>query len=456
MYCELNPIDASSDEGSCEGAMEAVLPIEILTGFESTFAPAHDRDVAETNAHVARRREDLDLLASTGVRRVRYPVRWHRVEELEGRFDWAETDEALQALDQRGLKPIVDLLHHTSHPAWLSFADPRFRDVYLRYVEAFARRYPSVESYTLFNEPFSTLLLSGHEGIWPPYLVGMSGMVELWKNVLPAWTEASRLYRDLLPRARHFHTDSCEHHTGGAPMAYVANDRRFAILDILLGLDLNPTRPFLRQLVEYGGEELLTLSTGHVDVVGLDYYAHNQWSFRSGVDGCAPTPNPIPLAALIRQYWERYQRPCLLGETNIRGTASDRASWFKYTLEQCEIAALSGVPVEGHCWFPFVDSCDWDTLLQRCDCHRDPVGVYCLDEALDRQPSSISRSFAMAASGSRASELRAYEFQQPTAYWIRGWLPQMAHWQWELPPEEERVPNAVAESFDPLGAREIA
>ncbi|HSH37987.1 MAG TPA: hypothetical protein VK993_04305 [Chthoniobacterales bacterium] len=431
-------------------------PIEILTGFESTYAPLHDRDVCETNCHVERRCADLDLLVATGVRRVRYPVRWHRVEETEGELDWRETDEAMECLAERGLEPIPDLLHHTSHPAWLDFADPRFGPAYLRYVEAFARRYPWVESYTLFNEPFSTLLLSGQVGAWPPYYSDIGGMVELWKNVLPAWSEASRMCRDLLPHARHFHTDTCERHDGGSPTAALMNDRRFAVLDLLLGIDLDPARPFFREMVEAGGAELLHMQPGHVDVVGLDYYAHNQWSYQSATDGFAPTNNPSPLAELIEEYWERYQRPCLLGETNIRGTAPDRATWFKYTLEQCENAALAGVPMEGHCWFPFVDSCDWDSLLRRSDGNIDPVGIYWLDEQLDRHPSSISTSFALAAGGCRASELPAYEFQQPIAHWIRGWMPQMAHWKFEQPPRDERAPEAKAEAFDPLGALEIA
>jgi hypothetical protein len=74
---------------------------------------------------------------------------------------------------------------------------------------------------------------------------------------------------------------------------------------------------------------------------------------------------------------------------------------------------------------------------------------------MDRQPSSITRSFELAASGCPASELPAYEFQQPTAQWIRCWMPQMAHWEWQLPPEDERAPDAEPEAFDPLGALEV-
>jgi beta-glucosidase/6-phospho-beta-glucosidase/beta-galactosidase len=122
-------------------------PLEIIGGFESTFMPAHDRDIFETTEHDTRWREDLALLSRSGITRLRYPVRWHRVEETEGVFDWSATDEVLGYLHAHGFRPIIDLVHHTSYPAWLTdgFADARFGEVYLRYAESFARRYPWVE-----------------------------------------------------------------------------------------------------------------------------------------------------------------------------------------------------------------------------------------------------------------------------------------------------------------------
>lgn len=57
--------------------------------------------------------------------RLRYPVRWHRVEERPGEYDWRDTDQVLGHLHDEGFRPIVDLVHHTSYPRWLEggFAD---------------------------------------------------------------------------------------------------------------------------------------------------------------------------------------------------------------------------------------------------------------------------------------------------------------------------------------------
>ena len=57
---------------------------DIIGGFESTYLPAHDTDVMETTRHDTRWRDDFELLRGMGVRRLRYPVRWHRVEAAAG------------------------------------------------------------------------------------------------------------------------------------------------------------------------------------------------------------------------------------------------------------------------------------------------------------------------------------------------------------------------------------
>ncbi len=422
------------------------MAIEFLGGFESTYQPAYDVDVAETTGHARRWRQDLELLAGCGVRRVRYPVRWHRIERRPRQFDWSGPDQVLGYMRDNGFRPVVDLLHFTSYPRWLrrGFADRRFADAYLRYTEAFARRYPWVSEYTLLNEPFTTFMLCGHEGVWPPYLRGLKGLLTLAANAFPAVAAASRAYRDLLPGARHVYVESCERHTAAtpdaAPSAASANDRRFFLLDLFTGRALDPDRPFVAQVRDARADALLAMEPGSLDVLGLDYYAHNQWTYldRTG-RGTSPAGDPAPLASLLVEYHERYAVPCMLSETNIRGFASDRASWLKYTLEQCETARDAGVPVEGYCWFPTVDSADWDSMLRRADGHLDPVGVFWLDASLERRQSSMSAAWARAARGAPAAELPAYRFQPPVDRQLRGWMPQMAHWEWRDPPAGEVV-----------------
>ncbi len=93
--------------------------IEFIGAFESTYMPQHDVDIVETSGHAERWREDLLLLRSTGVRRLRYPIRWHRIEPAPGERHWEATDRVLGFMREAGMAPIVDLVHHTSYPRWL-------------------------------------------------------------------------------------------------------------------------------------------------------------------------------------------------------------------------------------------------------------------------------------------------------------------------------------------------
>jgi beta-glucosidase/6-phospho-beta-glucosidase/beta-galactosidase len=422
--------------------------IPFIGAFESTYQPAHDRDVLETTEHHIRWKDDLLLLRSCQVGQLRYPLRWHRIEPEPGQFDWSHTDEVLGYMQDNGLAPVVDLLHHTSYPLWLGdFTSPGFHAAFLRFCEAVARRYPWLPGYTVCNEPFTTFLLCGQEGVWPPHQRGLGGLIRLARNIFPAVTEASRLLKGLLPDAKHVHVEASERHTwsgaAGEEFARMTNDRRFFFTDLLVGKPIDEERPYVRDLLQAGGGDLLGIEPGQVDVLGLDYYAHNQWHW-TGMDGTGTNspPDPVPLSDLIVEYWDRYRLPTILGETNIRGFASDRASWLKYTLEQCEMAADRGVDMQGYCWFPFIDSADWGSLLHECVGAIDPVGVFWLDDEKDRRPSSMSISYALAAGGTPAAELPAYRFRPPVSNWLAGWKPHMSHWQWRIPPRAESCSNA--------------
>src|SRR5436305_542449 len=118
---------------------------------------------------------------------------------------------------------------------------------------------------------------TGHDLRW------REGFLTVARNVLPSLTEASRLLRELLPDARHVYVEACERHTSSSPegarYAEWTNDRRFLLTDLFVGRELDPRRPFVADVLACGGADLLEVEPGVIDVLGLDYYAHNQWEW---------------------------------------------------------------------------------------------------------------------------------------------------------------------------------
>lgn len=152
------------------------------TGIEDTFViqegPGRRRlDEYELLQHYGFWRQDIDLAASVGFDSMRYGIPWHRVEPEPGTFDWSFTDVAVPYLVERGIEPIVDLVHYGT-PLWLEaeFANPAYPERVAAYAGAFAERYRDlVRWYTPLNEPFINAEMCGFTGHWPPYRRGTRG-----------------------------------------------------------------------------------------------------------------------------------------------------------------------------------------------------------------------------------------------------------------------------------------
>jgi len=360
---------------------------------------------------------------------------------VQGRYDWSWLDPYLQAVQDYGLDPIVDPLHHTSFPAWLKggFADPRFEDSYLAFLRALVTRYPWIRRFTIINEPLVTAWFCGHCGVWQPRLTGHANFVPMIVAVCRTICRATEMIQALSPEASFVHVDSCERHlaTDAASLAHAwfENERRFLVLDLILGV-VGRDHPLRDYLLQHGAtDQDLRWFADHaarIDVLGLDYYSHSELAWRDG-GAVRETSHPVQgFAATALEYVRRYGLPVMLSETNLRGDVTDRISWLKYMLSECEalaaILAPMNVPFLGFCWYPYIDSTDWSSLVCEAKGLIDPQGIYGLTPEFEREPSELSTLFAELAAGRvTAAELPAYDFSEEAleVRMVRNFLPRM-------------------------------
>lgn len=94
-----------------------------------------------------------------------------------------------------------------------------------------------------------------------------------------------------------------------------------------------------------------------------------------------------------------------------------------------------GLSFEGFCWYPFIDSTDWCSLVREANGNVDPQGIFYLDkDCRKRNASELSEIFTALARGRISSkDIPAYRFQSPLDYQLEAFLPMMAHWQWREP-----------------------
>lgn len=418
--------------------------MRFIGGFESTHIFGSGQDVLQTTRHVEFYEQDLRLAAQTGLQMLRYSAPWHQIEREKGVYDWQWMDKTVACLRDLKIQPIFDPLHHTSFPEWLveGFANPEFPESYLRFVTALAERYAWVRHYTVVNEPFVTTWFCGHEGFWYPFRRGGENFVPMILNVGKAINLVSRMLVERMPDVQLIHVDAAEKHRAAdadsEAHAFFGNAIRFLVPDLILGR-IGAEHQLYSFLRGYGATEdelsWFAENPARIDVLGLDYYAHCEleWSVSGRI---YPNRKPEGFVPTALEYAERYRLPVMLSETNIRGYISDRISWLKFMVEQCEILEEklepSGIPFEGFCWYPFVDSTDWDTLVTEANRRVDPQGIFWLDERRKtRHDSELSDIFTALARGQISSkDIPAYRFLAPLDKTLEGFLPLMRHWDW--------------------------
>jgi Beta-galactosidase len=441
---------------------------EFLTGFEGTRIVGAATDVLETTAHISNYASDFELLKADGIKTFRACIPWHSVEKIKGIYDWSWVDRYLAKAQTLGLRVIADPLHHTSYPSWLAkgFADPELKDAYLRFLKAFAQRYPAVKDYTVMNEPFVTTWLAGHCGIWHPYYEGNDSFAPILINICEMICECSEMLKAEVSGLRLLHVDTCECHTAldlqSVAHSNHSNIMRFAVLDLILG-KVDALHPLRSYLLSHGitNEKIDWFRNHHtsIDVLGVDYYPHSERAWT--VNGGATEYQVKGFKTVALEYAEHleYQYPIMLTETNIRGRISDRLSWLKYMVEQCEELqqdlAWHDTEFLGFCWYPYIDSTDWCHLVSGkhvcsdnmcCENkHIDPQGIVWLDSDFNRHRSELSRVYAMLAAGQiNAQDIPAYRFEDIVldcnkGRMVKNYLPHLKHWKWQNPASRNRV-----------------
>jgi hypothetical protein len=94
-----------------------------------------------------------------------------------------------------------------------------------------------------------------------------------------------------------------------------------------------------------------------LDIVGGNYYVHNQWEF-NGRFIERSDPRYRSLSLLLGDLYARYGKPLFLAETGIE--EHRRAEWLAYICDEVIAAIENGVPVEGICLYPIVNHPGWD------------------------------------------------------------------------------------------------
>ena len=319
----------------------------MLGGFECSTHRRRDGrrlDLIAATGHDRHALSDYRQLAEHGIRTVRDGVRWHLIEAEPGHYDWSSLDPMLAAARAAGTQVVWDLLHY-GWPDWTNPFDADFVERFAAFADAAAARIGPGAAYVPINEISFLAWGGGEVGYLNPFAIGRG---EELKHVLcKAAIAATRRIRRRDPQALiaaaepliavHPADDTLDAVEQAAALERVQYDA----VDCLLG----------RRFPEFGGDEAF------VDVVGINYYPHNQWH-PGEPPATAAAEVQRPLRDLLGAAAAHYRRPLLIAETGCEDDA--RAPWLDMVLAETAAAQAAGVELFGVCLYPILDHPGWD------------------------------------------------------------------------------------------------
>lgn len=311
-------------------------------------------DMVAATCHDQRARQDYTLLQGQGIRTVREGLRWHLIERVPGRYDFSSVLPILHAARETGTQVIWDLCHY-GWPDDLDLYSPAFVDRFGGLARAFTQllveETDDVPYIVPVNEMSFFAWAAGTVGYFYPH--SMDRGDEVKRQLVRAAIAGINAVWSVDRRARIFHVEPLINPVPdlAKPMnkhsAELEFSLQFQAWDMISGL-IAP---------ELGGRR------EYLDVIGVNYYPHNQWIFsEQSWESRTPIfrghPQYRRFRFLIEDAFRRYERPIFVSETGNEDER--RVEWLAYIGEEVRAALTAGVPVDGICWYPIINHPGWD------------------------------------------------------------------------------------------------
>ena len=389
----------------------------VATGFECSapvIAGGIRQDEIKKTGHWERFGDDFSLAASFGISFVRFGLPFHVIcpSDDASAFDWRWADNAMLALRDAGLEPILDMLHFGLPDDISAVGDPRLVRRYEVYAAAVAERYPWVRYYTPVNEPLVTASFSAHLGMWNERRSDDRSFVAAIENAARCAVRGMELIRERRQDAIFIQSDGCESYSPSEPLAVATaeflNVRRFLGWDLTYGR--RPDASVERWLLTNGmASRTLDWFAEHGTssgcIVGHDYYRGNEWRVRSNGSIRFAGRHRRGYLALAREHHARYGMPFMLTETNTGGSVA--SSWLAEVWNDALTLRAEGLPIRGFCWYGLIDHVDWDSGLTRARGRVNHCGL----AGIDRRPHRVGSLYRDLALNARADRFEPLTVQ---------------------------------------------
>ena len=370
---------------------------EIWGGIECTINRVHDRFLDQSElAGLYDNPGFIDLMISLGIKRLRFPVLWEKLQpSLSKNIDWSFTEKCLIKLRENDIIPIAGLLHHGSGPAFTDLLQDNFPALFSAYAAKVAARFPWLTYYTPVNEPLTTARFSGLYGHWYPHKKNDVSFIKMLLNELKASVLAMQEIRKINPAAKFIQTEDLGKTYSSPLLSYQAafeNHRRWLTYDILCG-KFDNRHPLWEHVMRLGIEpEKLQFFIDNPcvpDMIGVNHYLTSERYLDHNIDQYPLTSiggnglhqyadieairmhleEPHGLEYLLKEAWQRYKIPLVITEVHLNCTREEQLRWLHEVYEISRKLKKEGVDIRAVTVWALLGSFGWNKLLtcQPCE-----------------------------------------------------------------------------------------
>ena len=308
-------------------------------------------DALRSSGHERWATLDHAILGSLGVRTVREALRWHLIGE--GARDWSSAQAQIEAARATGMEVVWDICHW-GMPAGIDVMaldwPKRLADFTHDAVAMMRREGCPVAGWVPVNEMSFWSWAGGQMGWFGPHQQGEGDALK--RQLVQGHLAAVGALRAL---------GCVEPVLVAEPLIWIApvDDSEQEVAAALNFVERS------HDAVRW----VLEADPTAIDVLGLNYYPHNQWVMH-GPRLEANDPRRRGLASLLAEVARRVPLPIVLTETGAEEPDGD--AWLAAVGGEVAEALAAGVPLEGVCVYPVTDYLGWDDE-RHCPCG--PIGM---------------------------------------------------------------------------------
>jgi dTDP-4-dehydrorhamnose reductase len=363
---------------------------EVWGGIECTINRVNDKFLDQLSISNFYQNPPIATIADLGIKKIRFPILWEKHQpEIGSPIGWSWTQKQVDLLREKGVDIIAGLLHHGSGPAFTNLLDDSFPFLFAQYAKEVAEKFPWIEYYTPINEPLTTARFSGLYGIWYPHAKDARSFMLMLLNQMKAVVLAMHEIKKVNPHAKLVQTEDLGKIYSTKKLKYQANfenERRWLTYDLLCGM-VDEKHKLWKYLIWLGIPaetiQFFIKNTCTPDVFGFNHYVTSERFLDENINKYPANTHggngrhkyadvevvrvkmeeETGIKVLLREAWERYQKPIAVTEVHLHCHREEQLRWFKYVWTSCNELTKEGVDIRAVTAWALFGSYGWNRLL---------------------------------------------------------------------------------------------